>query len=82
MGTTSPSCNARSSLACSGSGISAISSSSSVPPSAARKKPSLAALAPVKAPLVAEQQRFQHGRAWRRSSPPQRGHWRAGCDHG
>ena len=51
IGTTSPSCSARSSLACSVSGISAISSSNRVPPSAARKNPSEDCMAPVKAPF-------------------------------
>ena len=58
---TSRSCSARSSLAWSASGISAISSSSSVPPSAARKKPSLAPRrAGEGALLVAEQHRLEH----------------------
>jgi hypothetical protein len=51
IGTTSRSCSARSSLAWSPSGISAISSSSKVPPLAARKKPCPPDDAPVNEPL-------------------------------
>ncbi len=50
-GSTSRSWIARSSLAWSASGSSAISSSSKVPPSAARNRPSLAPPAPVKLPF-------------------------------
>ena len=49
-GSTVPSCSTRSSFACAGSGISATSSSSSVPPSAALKRPSRRLTAPVNAP--------------------------------
>ncbi len=50
-GTTSRSCNTRSSFACNCSGISAISSNKIVPPFAARKNPSPPDDAPVNAPF-------------------------------
>ena len=49
-GTTSPSCSTRSSFACIAGGISPISSSSTVPPAAASKRPRWSWIAPVKAP--------------------------------
>src|SRR5438105_2261309 len=51
-GWISPSCSARRSLACTGSGSSPTSSSTSVPPSASAKNPRRAWVAPVKAPRV------------------------------